>query len=144
MCTGTSGPPGSELPGFRPFIPNFQPKPEYCHLFHFAAIFLWPPGHECLSVLPCLSIVLLAGGSSRVRTKRSAFRPADPPPSLVSGDESDPETSASRHAAIDEQRKKKKAVQVTICSMYKTEFSEWRRTNFFDQPHDLSIDSCFW
>ena len=61
-------------------------------------------------MLSCLSIHLLAGRSSRVRTKRSASRPALPPPSLDCGDESDQETLASRRAVIDEQRKKKKVV----------------------------------
>ena len=28
--------------------------------------------------------------------------------------------------------------------MTKAEFLEWHRTNFYDQPRELSIDNCFW
>ena len=147
MCTGTSGPLGPEFPGGGTSAPsartsglslrNFIP-------FIFPVIFFWPPGHECLSMLSCLFIHLLAGSSPRIRTKRAASHPARPPPSAEIEDESDQETLASRRAQIDEQRKKKKVVQVTICSMTKTEFTEWRRIDFYDQPRDYTIDSCFW
>ena len=35
-------------------------------------------------------------------------------------------------------------MQVTLSSMTKNEFIEWRRINFYDQPRDRIIDSCFW
>ena len=92
-----------------------------------------------------LSIHLLAGGSSssRHRHKRAASR-TPRPHSVDFESESDQETLASRCAQIDDQRKKKKVVQLTLSEMRKSEFLEWRKPNFYDQPRDLSIDTCFW
>ena len=28
--------------------------------------------------------------------------------------------------------------------MTRTEFIEWRKTDFFAEPRDLEIDNCFW
>ena len=96
-------------------------------------------------MLSRLSIHLLAGGSSssRRRHKRAASR--TPRPSSVEIEsESDQETLASRRAQIDEQRKKKKVVQVTFSEVSRNEFIQWRKTDFYDQPRDYSIDNCFW
>ena len=96
-------------------------------------------------MLSRLSIHLLAGGSSssRCRHRRAASRPPRSH-SVEIESESDQETLASRRAQIDDQRKKKKAVQLALSDMTRTEFVEWRKINFYDQPHDLTIDNCFW
>ena len=35
-------------------------------------------------------------------------------------------------------------MQITLSDMTKNEFIEWRRTDFYAQPRDFSIDNCFW
>ena len=86
-------------------------------------------------MLSRLSILLLAGGSSsRRRTKRAASRTprGTPRPQDIEFDsESDQETLASRRSQIDKQRKKKKAVQVTLSDMTRNEFIQWRKTDFY-------------
>ena len=96
-------------------------------------------------MLSRLSIHLLAGGfSSRRRHKRAASR-TPRPHSVEIESESDQETLASRRAQIDDQRKKKKkAMQMALSDMRKSEFIEWRKINFYDQPQDLTIDNYFW
>ena len=86
---------------FRPVVRNFRLESEYFHPFLLAAIFLWPPGHECSSMLSCLYIHLLAGGSSHRRHKRAASRTPRPHSAEIESD-SDQETLASRRSQIDE------------------------------------------
>ena len=94
-------------------------------------------------MLSRLSILYLAGGSSHRCHKHAASRTPRPESAEIES-ESDQETLASRRAQIDEQRKKKKAVQITLSDMTKNEFIEWHRTDFYAKPHDYSIDNCFW
>ena len=82
----------------------------------------------------CPSIYASFAGSShsRMRTKRAACR--TPRPQDIEFDSvSDQETLASRRSQIDRQRKKKKAVQVVLSDMTRTEFIEWRKTDFFSR-----------
>ena len=99
-------------------------------------------------MLSRLSILLPAGGSSsRRRFKRATSRPprGTPHPQDIEFDsESDQETLASRRSHLERERKKKKAVQVTLSDMTRTEFIQWRKTDFYAEPRDLEIDNCFW
>ena len=79
-----------------------------------------------------------------MRTKRAASRTprGTPRPQDIEFDsESDQETLASRRSQIDRQRKKKKAVQVVLSDMTRTEFIQWRKTDFYAEPRDLEIDN---
>ena len=143
-AAGTSG-----RPEFPPLLGrNFRCEPEpklllssHCYVFFCR--------RTRVLIYACPSIYASFAGSShsRMRTKRAASRTprSNPRPQDIEFDsESDQETLASRRAQIDRQRKKKKAVQVTISDMTRNEFIQWRKTDFYAEPRDLEIDNCFW